>query len=133
MARGNGAREEFRRVRGELGVTQTEMACVLGLSEKAVQSYEQGWRNPPESVHRLLNVVYTSHRIRKRGRAIVCWVERDCPPSVRKNCRAFQMRQGHLCWLLRGSTCRHKDADADGKNRECQKCKVYRWLGLGRG
>ena len=127
----NGLSQTFRRIRNELDVTQNEMAHILGLSEKAVQSYEQGWRQPPESVQRLLNVVYVAHRMRKRGDTITCWEVKDCLPSVRRNCTAYQTRQGHLCWLLTGTQCAGQDLHTcHAKNQACHKCKVYRRLGI---
>jgi len=38
---------DLRRVRGLLGKSQSEMAALLGISTRAVQSYEQGWRPSP--------------------------------------------------------------------------------------
>ena len=45
---------EFARLRASLGKSQRELAELLGLSLKAVESYEQGWRNVPAHVERLL-------------------------------------------------------------------------------
>ena len=131
MARMNALSECFRRVRSELSVTQNEMAHMLGLSEKAIQSYEQGWRHAPESVQRLLNVVHAAHHTRKRGETIACWEQKHCPPSVRKHCAAFQTRQGHLCWLLTGAHCGGQEMSSyEEKTAACHRCKVYRRLGI---
>ena len=39
-----------RSLRDELDRSQREMAEILGVSTKAVQSYEQGWRQTPPHV-----------------------------------------------------------------------------------
>ena len=43
---------EFQYFRQKLQKTQKEMAQLLGTSLKAVESYEQGWRNIPAQVER---------------------------------------------------------------------------------
>ena len=47
-------KKESSAARQYLGKTQSQMAQVLGVSLKAIQSFEQGWRNIP--VHSILNV-----------------------------------------------------------------------------
>ena len=44
--------KEFQYLRQKLQKTQKQMAQLLGVSLKAVQSYEQGWRNIPSQVER---------------------------------------------------------------------------------
>ena len=44
--------KEFKKWRKKLNKTQKEIAQLLGLSVKAVHSYEQGWRNIPAHVER---------------------------------------------------------------------------------
>ena len=43
---------EFRKFRKKLNKTQAQMAQLLGISLKAVHSYEQGWRRVPTAVER---------------------------------------------------------------------------------
>ena len=38
-------RKQLAEIRRHLGKTQSQMAQILGVSPKAVQSFEQGWRN----------------------------------------------------------------------------------------
>ena len=40
--------EEFVLIRKKLNKTQRELAELLGVSIKAVHSYEQGWRTVPQ-------------------------------------------------------------------------------------
>ena len=44
--------QEFKRLRKKLGKNQRQMAELLAVSFKAVQSYEQGWRTVPPAVAR---------------------------------------------------------------------------------
>ena len=44
--------KEFKMFRSRLERTQKEMAQLLGISIKAVHSYEQGWRKIPGHVER---------------------------------------------------------------------------------
>jgi DNA-binding XRE family transcriptional regulator len=45
---------EFSQIRHRLGKTQAQIAQLLGVSPKAIQSFEQGWRNIPTHVERQL-------------------------------------------------------------------------------
>jgi len=45
---------EFSILRRKLNKTQKEIALLLGISIKAVKSYEQGWRNVPPHIERQL-------------------------------------------------------------------------------
>ena len=47
-------RTEFKEFRKQLNKTQKQMAQLLGVSIKAVHSYEQGWRSVPAAVERQL-------------------------------------------------------------------------------
>jgi len=47
-------KNEFSRIRSYLGKTQNQLALLLCLSPKAVQSFEEGWRNIPTYVERQL-------------------------------------------------------------------------------
>lgn len=43
-----------RTVRDQLGLTQKELAEQLGLTVRAVQSWEQGWREPSGKAERAM-------------------------------------------------------------------------------
>ena len=45
-------RDEFSGIRHLLGKTQSQLARLLGTSFKAIQSFEQGWRNVPAHTER---------------------------------------------------------------------------------
>ena len=43
-----------REVRDQLGLTQRELAEQVGVSVRAVQSWEQGWRYPSKPAEKIL-------------------------------------------------------------------------------
>ena len=45
-------KKQFSRIRRRLRKSQSEMAQLLTVSVRAVQSFEQGWRNIPAHVER---------------------------------------------------------------------------------
>ena len=45
-------KKEFSQIRNQLGKTQMQMAQLLGVSLKAIQSFEQGWREIPVHAER---------------------------------------------------------------------------------
>ena len=43
---------DLKAIRTELGLSQAALAALLGVSERTVQSCEQGWRHPGHAVER---------------------------------------------------------------------------------
>ena len=54
--------EEFLKCRKKLQKTQKEMAKLLGISMKAVCSYEQGWREIPLHTERQIFYLLSNRR-----------------------------------------------------------------------
>jgi len=120
--------KEFSLIRHTLKKTQTEMARLLGVSEKAIQSFEQGWRNVPAHSERQILFLLALRKGRNRkGRP--CWAIMRCPAEIRQRCPAWEFRAGHLCWFINGTICRGKvwKSWAD-KARICRDCTVYAGL-----
>jgi DNA-binding XRE family transcriptional regulator len=44
----------FAQIRAYLGKTQKQMAQLMGISNKAIESFEQGWRNITPHIERQL-------------------------------------------------------------------------------
>jgi len=117
---------EFSAIRGELGKTQIQMAQLLGISLKAIQSFEQGWRNIP--VHTERQVLFLLGRRKfRRGRSRPCWVIRKCPLEIKQDCPAWEFQAGNLCWFINGTIC-HGQILGSWKNKMklCRKCGVFR-------
>src|SRR4030042_6423115 len=93
---------EFVQIRHYLDKTQVQLARLLSVSPKAVQSFEQGWRNIPIRTERHLLFILSLKRstgVSKR----VCWAIRKCPAKTRRNCPAWELKVGHLCWFINGT------------------------------
>ena len=120
--------QEFATLRRRFDKTQKEMAQLLGISIKAVHSYEQGWRSVPDHVEKqllLLTVSISPHRSRQK----VCWEVNRCPEQIRCQCPAWQYDRGTLCWLINGTICNgtvHKNWKE--KIRMCRSCSVLKAL-----
>jgi hypothetical protein len=117
-------KEEFVEVRTKLDKTQKEMSQLLGVSVKAIYSYEQGWRSIPTHVERQMFFLLS----RKRGirdPAKPCWVIKKCPPKRRKECPAYEYNAGKFCWLVNGTICECKaQKNWKEKMKICRECAV---------
>ena len=121
-------KEEFSTARQYLGKTQSQMAQLLGVSLKAIQSFEQGWRNIP--VHTERQVLFLlSLKKTPREKLRPCWVVRKCPMEIRRNCPAWEFHAGHLCWFINGTICQAEVQESwQKKMKICRKCEVFRFM-----
>lgn len=118
--------KKFVAIRYKLQKTQKQIAELLGLSLKAVQSFEQGWRNIPVHVERQMLFLWA---MKKKGEGVqrTCWEIRQCPADQRPNCPAWEFHCGHLCWFINGTICRGKPMKSwQKKIKICQKCEVFK-------
>lgn len=119
----------LRRARKELGLSQAQLADMLGLSKRAVQSCEQGWRKPSAAVERNLLLLVLAHRLGTRFGEQICWKVKRCAPAVREQCTAYRSRQGHLCWFLTGTLCEGRRTGTwPSKRAACAQCDFMRRL-----
>jgi DNA-binding XRE family transcriptional regulator len=119
-------RAQFVEIRHHLGKTQNQMAQILGVSPKAVQSFEQGWRNIPVHIERqvLLILALKNHSSKKDK---PCWLVRSCSEQNKQNCPAWQFDAGHLCWFINGTICEGTPQGSwKQKMKTCRECEVYR-------
>jgi len=115
---------EFRLIRKKLGRTQKQIAQLLGVSLKAVHSYEQGWRVVPPAVERQL--FFLSAHANPPAPLALCWDVQNCPPERRAECPAWQFNCGDLCWLVNGTLCGGSDQGTwENKMSSCRKCRVF--------
>ena len=118
-------KEEFSQIRRDLGKTQKQMAQLLGTSLKAIQSFEQGWRDIPLPAERqaLFLMALKSFQNRSTG---PCWVMKRCPEKIRHKCPAWEFQAGPLCWFINGTICRGKARETwDEKMEMCRQCTVF--------
>lgn len=116
--------EQFVFFRKKLGKTQAQMAQLLGVSLKAVHSYEQGWRAIPAHVERQL-LFLISRIIKGKASQKHCWIVKKCPVDRRKRCPASEFKAGKLCWFINGTICAgHAYKTWKEKIKVCMNCEV---------
>lgn len=115
--------EEFSLYRKKLDKTQKSLARLLGVSLKAVQSYEQGWRTVPLHIERSVFFLVVNQRRDDSSKRKECWNMKKC--SCKKECPAWEFQAGHLCWFLNGTLCECASG-REGKNKMdiCRSCEV---------
>jgi len=120
--------KEFVEIRKKLDKLQREIANLLGISLKAVCSYEQGWRTIP--VHAERQLLFLLSRKGTRGREIGnCWDLRDCPEERRNACPAWEYNAGQFCWFINGTICEGVPSKSWEKKLEvCKNCAVMKDL-----
>jgi DNA-binding XRE family transcriptional regulator len=117
-------RKEFSYFRNKLNKTQQQIAQLLGTSQKAIQGYEQGWRNVPVHVERQLFFLISRTKENRKNRK-PCWVTRNCPAEHRHQCPAWEFRAGKLCWLINGTICEGEiRKNWYEKVKICRSCEV---------
>ena len=118
-------RNDFTRVRRHLEKTQSQMAQLLGISLKGIQSFEQGWRGVPATAERELLILLglrTALIARKRP----CWAVKECPEENRRRCPVWEFGAGNICWFMNGTLCQGKPPSSwDEKSKICRKCEVF--------
>ena len=119
-------KEEFSTIRRHLGKTQLQIARLLGTSRKAVESYEQGWRNIPVHIERQILLLLVLKALPHK-KSSSCWVIRKCPKETREVCPAWELQAGNLCWLISGTICQGRvQKNWQNKMKICRQCKVFR-------
>lgn len=116
---------EFQLIRQKLLKTQKQMSELLGISLKAVQSFEQGWRIIPPYVERQA-LFLLALKMETQEQLGPCWEIRRCPPKVREICPAWEFKSGHLCWFINGTVCQGIPRGRwSEKMVLCRKCEVF--------
>lgn len=116
-------RDTFVNIRTKLGKTQKALAGLLGVSLKAVQSYEQGWRLIPVHIERQLYFLVLHRRNGNALKRKDCWALKKC--DRKKECPAWEFQAGHLCWFLSGTLCECTvDKNWKEKMEVCRNCDV---------
>ena len=118
----------FTQVRKSLGKTQTQLAELLCVSPKAIQSFEQGWRRVPTYIEREMLVLLALNSLKNRN-INPCWETKNCPAEWRNNCIVWYLQTNHLCWFVSGVNCEGKSRKSwSEKIRLCKDCKIFQSL-----
>ncbi len=119
--------DEFKKIRAALNKTQREMASLLGVSIKAIHSYEQGWRKIPHHVERQMLFLFSRVFSCNDENPENCWDILKCPDSKRKQCPAWEFKTGAMCWFINGTICSGNVHDSWAeKIEECRSCRVFK-------
>jgi len=119
-------KKEFSKIRKNLKKTQQQVSLLLGVSKKAVESYEQGLRNIPTNIERIMYYLLFKLNMEKLDSDKICWEVTRCPENIRNNCVAWVAGEGFFCWFLTGKTCLGGKL-ADQKNfKSCFECSFFK-------
>ncbi|MCP3872473.1 MAG: helix-turn-helix transcriptional regulator [Desulfobacteraceae bacterium] len=117
---------KFKDIRAKLNKTQKELAQLLGVSIKAIHSYEQSWRKIPHHVERQLLFLLSRTYMSDGKQSDKCWDIRKCPEKMQKECPAWEFKAGDICWFINGTKCSGKAHNSwEDKMVECKVCKVF--------
>ncbi len=117
---------EFKKIRRYLSKTQTQLAELLCVSPKAIQSFEQGWRKIPANLERQL-LFLLSCKMSTDDKTSPCWEIRKCPIEHRERCVAWEFRVGKYCWFITGTFCGGVRRESwETKMKLCRHCAVYK-------
>ena len=119
--------KEFSKIRRELELSQKGLSRIVCVSLKAIQSFEQGWRNVPTHVERemlLLSSLKSSGNMDRNSTA--CWEIKNCPEDWKEHCLVWKLQARHFCWYLNGTFCQGKaHHNWEEKIKMCRECEVY--------
>jgi DNA-binding XRE family transcriptional regulator len=119
-------KKEFQEGRIYLGKTQNQLGRLLCVSQKAVQSFEQGWRNIPIYIERQMMLLVSLKKMNTNNAIKPCWEIINCPDDWRKNCVVWKFKARHFCWFINGTFCHGQYQEQWKKKVElCRECEVY--------
>ena len=120
-------KEAFVTIRKKLGRTQKQLAELIGVSLKAIHSYEQGWRKIPLHIERQLwFLIYQKKHPNTEG-VEACWERKSC--EYKDNCPAYEFQYGDMCWFVCGTKCEcTKNIDVRDKMDICRNCDILKAL-----
>ncbi|MCJ7684285.1 MAG: helix-turn-helix domain-containing protein [Desulfobacteraceae bacterium] len=116
---------EFKSIRNSLNKTQKELAQLMGISLKAIHSYEQGWRSIPAYAERHI-LFLVALKKKREGGLKPCWALKKCPAEIKRRCPAREFGGGKFCWFINGTICEgvvHKNWQE--KMKACRSCDVF--------
>lgn len=115
----------LKRLRDKLKISQKEMAAILGVSVKSIQSYEQGWRKLPQYIEKMVLLLTSSLSSKKQKN---CWIIKKCRPEIRSKCVVYRAKLGHCCWAVTGSICYNNRPYRSWaeKKQACITCSVLK-------
>ncbi len=119
--------KEFSSIRRYLGKTQKQLAKLVNVSPKAIQSFEQGWRNIPIHVERDMLLFLSLKQTPSDEIIRPCWEIKNCPSEWRGNCIVWELKVNRFCWYINGTFCNGEfRVNWEKKMEICRQCEVFR-------
>ena len=112
-----------RRIRRIVKLTQAQFGHVLGISSKAIQSYEQCWRPVPIRVVVQALTLLAVYRMRD-GKVKPCWEIKPCSIGERNTCTSYTIGEGKFCWFVTPRHCFPKGRKGQPMLFPCPTCQV---------
>jgi len=120
---------DLKAIREELGLSQAQFADMLGVSPRAIQSCEQGWRKPSAALEKAALLLLVAARQGKGLEGLACWNVVECSDELREHCWSYRSGQGHLCWLVTGNLCHGRHVRTwEEKKAVCLECSFCQQL-----
>ena len=118
--------KEFSQIRHVLSRTQNQLARLLCVSPKAIQSFEQGWRRIPTYIEREILLLLSLKKMSSDKIIKPCWEIKNCPSEWREKCFLWELKAVYFCWFITGTFCQGRLQENWKKKHElCQECEVY--------
>jgi len=118
--------KEFSTIRRYLGKTQNQLAPLLCVSPKAIQSFEQAWRRIPARIEQQMLFLLSLKKLSFDTVISPCWEITNCPNDWRENCIVWELQASRFCWFLNGTACQGRVQESYKKKLEiCRECEVY--------
>lgn len=118
--------KEFTKARSILGKTRKQLAQILCVSPRTVQSFEQGSRNIPVHIERDILLLLSLKNKQAQGTRS-CWNITNCPIECKANCIVWELKAGHICWFVSGTYCHGQIRNSwEDKIEVCRECDVYK-------
>jgi len=118
-------KKEFSLIRHYLGKSQNQLARLLCVSTKAIQSFEEGWRNIPAYAERELLLLLSLKRAADTTTKS-CWEIKNCPNEWRDNCIVWEYKARYFCWIITGTYCKGECQERwEKKIKICRQCEVF--------
>jgi DNA-binding XRE family transcriptional regulator len=119
-------RRRFSEIRRNLDKSQSQLAKLLCISTKTVQSFEHGLRKIPPNIERQMLLLSSLKKASRDNAMAACWDIANCPTEWRESCIVWELQARHYCWFLSGTFCQGKHQGNWSKKIEiCRQCKVF--------
>ena len=120
-------RQQFSQIRHTLGKSQSQLARLLCISVKTIQSFEQGLRHISPYIERQMLLLLSLKRMPSDAIITPCWEITKCPDEWRKNCIVWELQARHFCWFINGTYCQGRTQKNWMKKIElCRECEVFK-------